>query len=114
MVGSWQCTVSSEVHSNRRCASEPVQEDKGKATILELEDEKDPKRTRMVWSKRREVVRPGYSRLSGDAGRVTDRGGESGNPNWVGRVHREYDTDQRTYQVTQESWGNCTDTLVSG
>jgi hypothetical protein len=40
------------------------------------------------------VVRPGYSRLSGDVARVADRGGESGNPNRVDRVHREYDTDQ--------------------
>jgi hypothetical protein len=59
MVGSWPCTVSSEVYINGRRVSEPVREDKGKATVLESEDEKDPKRTRMVLSKGREVVRPG-------------------------------------------------------
>jgi hypothetical protein len=51
---------------------------------LELEDEKDPKRPCMVVSKGHKVVRQGYSRLSGDAVKVTDRGEESGNPN---RVH---------------------------
>jgi hypothetical protein len=44
MVGSWPCTVSSEVHINLRRASEPVWKDKGKAMVLESEDEKDPKR----------------------------------------------------------------------
>jgi hypothetical protein len=43
----------------------------------------DPKRTRMVLSKGREVVRPSYSRLSRDDARVTDRGEESGIPNQV-------------------------------
>jgi hypothetical protein len=57
MVGSWPCTVSSEVHINGRCVSEPVQEDKGKATVPESEDMKDPKRTCMVLSKGREVVK---------------------------------------------------------
>jgi hypothetical protein len=48
--------------------------------VPELEDEKDLKRARKVLSKGREVVRPGYSRLSGDAARVVDKGEESGNP----------------------------------
>jgi hypothetical protein len=50
-----------------------VREDKGKATILELEDEKDLKRTHMVLSKGHEMVGPSYSRLSGDGARVMDR-----------------------------------------
>jgi hypothetical protein len=106
MVGSWPCTVSSEVQINGRCVSELARKDNSKATILESEDEKDPKRARMVLSKGLEVVGPGYSRLSGDAARVTDRVEESGNPNRVNRVRREYDMDQRTDQVTQDSRGN--------
>jgi hypothetical protein len=43
-------------------------------TVPESEDEMDPKRTCRVLSKGHEVVRLGYSRLSGDAARVTDRG----------------------------------------
>jgi hypothetical protein len=65
MVGLWPCKVSYEVHINGRCVSEPVQEDKGTATVPESEDEKDPKRTRRVLSKGHEVVRLGYSRLKG-------------------------------------------------
>jgi hypothetical protein len=97
--------VSSEVHINGRCVSEPVREDKGKAIVPELEDEKDPKRACMVLSKGYEVVRPGYSRLSKDAARVTDRGEESGNPNRVDQVHWEYDTDWWTDRVTRDSRG---------
>jgi hypothetical protein len=48
----------------------------------------------MVLFKSREVAGPGYSRLPGDTTRVTDRGEESGNPNRVDRVHREYNTDR--------------------
>jgi hypothetical protein len=103
MVRSWPCTVSSEVHINGRRVSESVREDKGKATVPESENEKDPKRARMVLSKGREVVRWGYSRLSGDDARVTGRGEESGNPN---RVHREYNTDRQTDRLTRDSWGN--------
>jgi hypothetical protein len=106
MVGSWPCKVSSEIHVNGRRVSEPVQKDKGKATILESEDVKDQKRTRMVLSKGHEVVGPGYSRLSGDAARVMDRGRESDNLNRVGRVHQEYSTDRRIDRVTQDSWCN--------
>jgi hypothetical protein len=87
MAGSWSCKVSSEIHVNLRRVSESVRKDKGKVTVPKLEDEKDPKRTHMVLSKGHEVVRPGYSRLSGDAARVMDRGRESNNPNQVGRVH---------------------------
>jgi hypothetical protein len=63
MVGSWPFTVSSKVHKNGQHVSEPVQEGKGKTTIPESEDEKDPKRTRMMLSKGHEVVGSGYSRL---------------------------------------------------
>jgi hypothetical protein len=86
--------VLSEVHINGRRVCEPVWEDKGKAMVLKSEDEKDLKRTCMVLYKGREVVRPGYTRLSGDVARVTDRGGESGDPNRVDWVHQEYDTDR--------------------
>jgi hypothetical protein len=103
MVGSWPCKVSSEVHINERRVSEPVQEDKGKSTVLE--SEKDPKRTRMVLSKGCEVVGPGYSRISRDAARVLDRG-ELGNPNRVDRDHQEYDTDRWTDRVIRDSRGN--------
>jgi hypothetical protein len=106
MVGSWPCMVSSEVHINGRPISEPVQEDTGKATVPESEDEKVPKRTHMVLSKGCEVVWPGYSRLPGDAARVADRRGESGNPNRVDRVCQEYNTNRWTDRVTQDSWGN--------
>jgi hypothetical protein len=74
--------------------------------VPELEDEKDLKRARKVLSKGREVVGPGYSRLSGDAARVVDKGEESSNPIRVDRVHREYDTDRRTDWVTRDNQGN--------
>jgi hypothetical protein len=106
MVGSWPCTGSSNVCINGRRVSELVREDKGKAMVPELEDEKDLKRTRMVLSKGCKVARPDYSRLSGDAARVVDKGGESGNHNRVDWVRREYDTDQRTDRVTRDSQGN--------
>jgi hypothetical protein len=105
-VGSWPCKVSSEIHVNGQHVSEPIWRDKGKKTVPESEDEKDPKRTHMVLSKGREVVGTGYSRLSGDAARVTDRGRESNNTNQVGWVRREYNTDRRTNWVTQGSSGN--------
>jgi hypothetical protein len=76
----------------------------GKATVLESDDEKDLKRTCRVLSKGHKVVEMGYSRLLGDAARVTDRGGVSGNPNRVGRFHKENNTDRRTDQVT---WDYC-------
>jgi hypothetical protein len=106
MVGSWRCMVSSKVHINGRCVSEPVWENKGKATVSKLENEKDPKKAQMVLSKGRKVVKPGYSRLLGDVVRVTDRGEELGNPNWIVRVHRRYDTNRWIDRVTQDRWGN--------
>jgi hypothetical protein len=72
--------VSFKIYINGRRISEPVREDKGKTTATEPEDEKDPKRARVVLSKGHEVVRSGYSRLAGAAANVTDRGENSGNP----------------------------------
>jgi hypothetical protein len=48
---------------NGQHVSALVQEGKGNTTIPESEDEKDPKRTRMMLSKGHEVVGSGYSRL---------------------------------------------------
>jgi hypothetical protein len=90
MVGSWPCIVSSEVHINGRRISDPVWEDKGKAMVPKSEDEKDPKRTSMVLSKDREVVKLGYSRMSRDDASVANRGGESGNPNRFDRCHTRF------------------------
>jgi hypothetical protein len=100
MVGSWPCKVSYEIHIDGRRVSEPVREGKGKMMATEPEDEKDPKRAHAVMSRGHEVVRPGYSRLLGDAARVTYRREESGNPSLV---HQEHDTDRRTNQVTRDS-----------
>jgi hypothetical protein len=78
MVGLWPCKESTEIHINGRRVSEPVQKDKGKETVSESEDEKDP-------------------------ARAADRGEELGN---LSRVHREYDTDRWTDRVTRDSQGN--------
>jgi hypothetical protein len=59
MVGSWPCKVSSEIHINGRRVIEPVRKDKGKMMNTKPEDEKDPKRARVVLFKGREVVGPG-------------------------------------------------------
>jgi transketolase N-terminal domain/subunit len=50
---------------------------------MESKDEKDPKRARVVLSKGHEVVWLGYSRLTGAAAKVTNRGEISGNPSRV-------------------------------
>jgi hypothetical protein len=86
MIGSCSCRVSSEVHINGQCVSDPVHEDKGKAVATGHEDEKDPKRPRVVLSQDREVVRPGYSKLLSDATMETDKGRCSDNLNRVTRV----------------------------
>jgi hypothetical protein len=49
-------------------------------TTTELEDEKDPKRAHAVLSKGCEVVGASYSRLTGAAIKVTDRGENLGAP----------------------------------
>jgi hypothetical protein len=85
---SWPCKVSFEIHINGRRVSELVHEDKGKTTATELEDEKDPKRARVVLSKGRELVGPGDSRLTGAATKVTDIGENLGNPSPVNRVSK--------------------------
>jgi hypothetical protein len=68
----------------------------------------------MVLSKGHKVVRLSYSRLLGDDARVTDRGRESDNPNWVGRVHREYDTDKRQIGLLRTVGVTRMDTPVGG
>jgi hypothetical protein len=60
----------------------------------------------MVLFKGHEVIKQSYSKLSWDATRVTDRGGESGISNQVDRVHQEYDKDRQIDRVTQDSRGN--------
>jgi hypothetical protein len=54
-------------------------------------DRKDPKRACVVLSKGREVVGPGYSRVTGVAAKVTDKSENSGNH---GRVNRVSKTEQ--------------------
>jgi hypothetical protein len=92
MVGSWACRVSSKIHIDGWHVSEPVHDDKGKEKVAEPGDEKGPKRARAVLSKGREVVRPGYLRLSSAAAEVMHKGANSGNPNRVNRVSK---TEQR-------------------
>jgi hypothetical protein len=43
VVGSWPYRVSSEVHINGCCISDPIREDKGKVVATGQEDEKDSK-----------------------------------------------------------------------
>jgi hypothetical protein len=92
MVGLWPCKVSSKVHINGQCVSEPVREDKGKTTAMEPKDRKDPKRAQVVLSKGREVVGLGYSRVTSVATKVIDKRVNSGNHNQVNRVSK---TEQR-------------------
>jgi hypothetical protein len=107
MVSSWPCKVSSEIHINERHVSEPVRKDKGKMTVIEPKDEKDPKRAHVVPSKGREVVGLGYSRLTGAAANVTDRGENSGNP---GRINQVSKTEQHyPILVSQVSQNSSTD-----
>jgi hypothetical protein len=60
MVGSWSCRVSSEIHI--------------KAAATGQEDEKDPKRARVVLSQSHEVVGSGYSMMSSATAMVTRAG----------------------------------------
>jgi hypothetical protein len=104
MVGLWPCKVSSKIHINGQRVSELVHEDKGKTTATELEDEKDPKRARVVLSKGHEVVRLRYLRLTGAAAKVTDRGENSSNPSHVNRVSKtEQHYPSRVSWVSQNS-----------
>jgi hypothetical protein len=86
MVGSWPCSVSSEVHIIGRRISDLVREDKGKVAALRQEDENDPKRVHVVLSQVHEVVGPGYSKLSSAAATETDKGRLSDNLKRVTRV----------------------------
>jgi hypothetical protein len=84
---------------------------------LEQEDRKDPKRARVVQSKGHEVVRPGYSRVTGVIVKITDKRENSGNhgrvnrvskteqhyPSRVNRVSQNSSTDRRTDRVSQNS-----------
>jgi hypothetical protein len=74
MVGSWPCSVSSEVHINGLRVSDLVREDKGKVAATGQEDKKDPKRACVVLSQGHEVVGLGYSMLSSAAAIETDKG----------------------------------------
>jgi hypothetical protein len=86
MVGSWSCRVSSEVHINGRRVNDPIREDKGKAVATGQEDEKDPKRARVMLSQGREVVGPGYSKLSSATATLMDKGRSSDILNRVTQV----------------------------
>jgi hypothetical protein len=57
----------------------------------------------MVLSKCHEVVGSGYSRLSGDDARATNRGKDPGN---LSRVGQEYDMDRWIDRVTRDIRGN--------
>jgi hypothetical protein len=61
----------------------------------------------VVLSKGREMVGSGYSRLTGDATKVADRGENSGNPSQVNRVSK---TEQHYPSlVSRVSQDNSTD-----
>jgi hypothetical protein len=68
--------VSSEIHINGQCVSELVHEDKGL------------KRMCVVLSKGHEVVGLGYSRLTGVAAKVIDKGENSSNYSRVNRFSK--------------------------
>jgi hypothetical protein len=73
MVGSWTCKVSSEIHINGRRVNESVCEHKGKTMAPKPDDRSDSKRAHVVLSTSREVVRPGYSRMTNVAAKVMDK-----------------------------------------
>jgi hypothetical protein len=80
--------VSSEIHINGRCVSEPVREEKGKTMAPEPEDRRDLKRARVVLSKGHEVVGPGYSRVIDVVVKVMNKRENLGNHGWVNRVSK--------------------------
>jgi hypothetical protein len=61
-----------------------------------------------------EVVGPGYSRLSGDATRVADRRGESGNPNRVDQVHQNTTQISEQIRLLRTAMVTATDTRIGG
>jgi hypothetical protein len=111
----------------------------GKTMATEPEDEKDPKKARVVLSKGCEVVEPGHSRLIGAVAKVTDRGENSGNSSrvnqfskteqhylsqvsrvnqdsntdqqedWIGWVSQDNSMDRQANRVSQVSQNNSTD-----
>jgi hypothetical protein len=66
---------------------------------MEPKDEKDPKRAHVVLCKGRELVRPGYSRLTGAAAKVMGRGENSGNSSQFNQVSK---TEQ--HYLSRVSW----------
>jgi hypothetical protein len=111
-VGSWPCKVSFEIHINGRRVSEPVHENKGKTMAPILEDRRDPKRACVVLSKGREVVWPGYSRVTDVATKVTNMRENSGNHDWVNRVGK---TEQHyPSRVNRVSPNNNMDRRIDG
>jgi hypothetical protein len=54
----------------------------------------------VVLSKGREVVRPGYSRVTGVAERVTDKKENPGNHDQVNRVSQNSNTDRQADRVS--------------
>jgi hypothetical protein len=76
----------------------------------ESEGWKGPKRARAVLSKGHEVVRLGYSRVTGVATKVMDKKENSGNQDWVDQVSKmEQHYPSWVDQVSQNS---NTDRLV--
>jgi hypothetical protein len=104
MVDSWPCKVSSDVHINGRRISDPVLDDKGKTMAPEPDDRKDPKRARVVLSMGREVVRLGYSRVTGVAAKVTVKRENLGNHSRLNRVRQNSNTDRQADRVGQVTW----------
>jgi hypothetical protein len=72
-------------------------------------DEKDPKRARGMLSKGHEVDGLGYSRLTGAAAKVTDRGENLGNSSRVSWVNQGSNTDRQADRVSQVSQDNSMD-----
>jgi hypothetical protein len=113
MVGSWSCKVSSKIHINGQHISELVCEDMGKTMAVEPKGEKDPKRARVVLSKGHEVVRSGYSRLTGAAAKVRDRGEILANYSRVSKAKQHYPSRvSRVGWVTRVSQNSSTDRRI--
>jgi hypothetical protein len=73
-------------------------------TAPEPEDWKDPKRTHVLLSKGREVVGPGFLRVTGVAAKVTDKRENLGNHSRVNRVSKiEQHYPSQVNRVSQNS-----------
>jgi hypothetical protein len=69
----------------------------------------------VVLSKGRDMVRLGYSRLTGPAAKVTDRGENSENHSWINRVSKtEQHYPSRVSRVSQNNSTNRQADQVSG